>query len=82
MFRAVQMEKVAQMKSRAKCPDLIPVKPVYSVKELCCQLGISRALFYRLLQEGKGPRILKAGKRTLITNEAAEEWKHRMERAA
>jgi len=82
VFRAIPKGEHQNMQIRAKCPDLIPVKSVYSVKEFCCQFGISRALFYRLLQEGKGPRIIKAGKRTLITNEAAEAWKRSMERAA
>jgi excisionase family DNA binding protein len=67
------------MRNNALCPDATPNKPIYSVKELCCQFGISRASFYKLLQEGKGPRVLKAGKRTLITQEAVEAWKRRME---
>lgn len=50
-----------------------------SVYEFCKQSGISRALFYKLVREGKGPRIMKVGRRTLVSCQAAEEWQHTME---
>ncbi len=50
-----------------------------SVLEFCQQSGISRALFYKLVREGKGPRTMKVGSRTLISQEAAQEWQHKME---
>ncbi len=53
----------------------------YSVRDFCREHGISRGLFYRLLREGRGPRVIKAGRRTLISREAAEEWRRRMEGA-
>lgn len=70
------------MRNTYLCPDLIPIKPIYSVKEFCCQHGISRALFYKLRQEGHGPSVIKVGKRTLITNEAAEAWRRTLEKVA
>jgi predicted DNA-binding transcriptional regulator AlpA len=69
------------MRTRAICPDQVPVKPIYSIKEFCCQHGISRSLLYKLLQSGHGPRVIKAGKRTLITNDAAVEWRRNQEQA-
>jgi transposase-like protein len=57
------------------------MKIIYSVTEFCREHGISRGLFYRLVREGLGPRVAKAGRRTLITAEAAAEWRHRMEAA-
>jgi predicted DNA-binding transcriptional regulator AlpA len=42
--------------------------------------GISRSLFYRLVAEGRGPKITKVHGRTLISTEAAAEWRARMER--
>jgi len=54
----------------------------FSVTEFCVEHGISRGLFYNLVKEGKGPRIIKAGRRTLISQEAAEEWRRTMERAS
>ncbi len=57
-------------------------KAAFSVAEFCREHGISRGLFYRLLREGHGPRVIKAGRRTLISQEAAEQWRRRMEDAA
>ena len=56
-------------------------KAAFSVAEFCREHGISRGLFYSLLREGRGPRVIKAGRRTLISREAAEEWRRRMEAA-
>lgn len=47
----------------------------YSIKEFCAQHGISRNLFYTLIKAGKAPRTLKLGKRRLISEEAAAEWR-------
>ena len=52
-----------------------------SVEEFCTAHKISRATFYKLLAIGKGPRIMKIGTRTLISDEAAAEWRREMERA-
>ena len=54
-------------------------KAAYSVAEFCAAHGISRATFYNLLKAGLGPRIMKLGSRTLISTEAALEWRQRME---
>jgi excisionase family DNA binding protein len=51
-----------------------------SVAEFCHQHGISRGTFYKLVSEGRGPKAVKIGRRTLISSEAAEEWRRRMER--
>lgn len=57
-------------------------KPVYTVPEFCLEHRISRSLLYKLLQQRNGPRIMKVGKRTLITIEAAEAWRRSLEKAA
>jgi predicted DNA-binding transcriptional regulator AlpA len=51
-----------------------------SVPAFCRDHGVSRSLFYRLLKEGQGPRLTKVARRTLISAEAAAEWRARMER--
>ena len=51
----------------------------YSVTEFCRDHGISRGLFYNLMRDGLGPRTMKVGRRTLISCEAAQEWRRRME---
>jgi len=50
-----------------------------SVAGFCRQHGISRSHFYNLLKRGDGPVILKAGRRTLVSADAAAKWRRRME---
>ncbi len=52
---------------------------VYSVSDFCREHGISRGLFYNLLRVGRGPRVIKAGRLTLISQEAVEEWRKNLE---
>jgi hypothetical protein len=54
-------------------------KKAFSVTEFCDEHGISRALFYLLQARGSGPRIMKVGRRTLVSVEAAREWRRAME---
>jgi len=54
----------------------------YDVDTFCARHKISRSFFYLLLKEGNGPRLMKVGRRTLITAEAAADWRHKMERSA
>jgi hypothetical protein len=49
----------------------------FSVDEFCEAHRISRAFFYLLQKERRGPRTLKVGRRTLISAEAAAEWRNR-----
>ncbi len=57
-------------------------KAAFSVADFCREHAISRGLFYQLLKDGKGPKTMKLGRRTLISQEAAQEWRRRMETAA
>jgi hypothetical protein len=52
------------------------------VDGFCREHGISRGHFYNLLKRGEGPAIMKVGRRTLISAEAAAEWRRRMEATA
>jgi predicted DNA-binding transcriptional regulator AlpA len=49
----------------------------FSVPEFCQAHRISRAFFYKLLKAKSGPRILKLGYRTIVSAEAAAEWRNR-----
>ena len=51
-----------------------------SVPAFLAEHGISRSLFYRLVQQGRGPRITKIAGRTLVSAAAAADWRARMER--
>jgi predicted DNA-binding transcriptional regulator AlpA len=54
-------------------------KKSFSINHFCVTHGISRATFYNLVKKRLAPRIMKVGKRTLISAEAAAEWRTRME---
>lgn len=52
----------------------------YSIQHFCITHGISRATFYNLVKKQMAPRLMKVGKRTLVSAEAAAEWRVRMEK--
>lgn len=54
-------------------------KQSFSIKEFCELHAISRSFFYVLREKGEAPRLMKVGRRTLISAEAAAEWRKSME---
>ena len=54
-------------------------KQSFSIREFCELHAISRSLFYVLREKGEAPRVMKVGRRTLISAEAAAEWRKNME---
>jgi len=50
-----------------------------SIADFCQAHGISRGTFYNLKQRGMAPTVMKVGKRTLISVEAAAVWRRAME---
>ncbi len=63
--------------------DSTPVRSAdpatYTVTTFCQEHNISRSYLYRLWNEGRGPRRTKLGRRTLISREAAADWRRQME---
>jgi predicted DNA-binding transcriptional regulator AlpA len=57
----------------------MPQPEVFDINSFCQSHKISRSFLYKLIAEGRGPRLLKLGRRTLISSEAAAEWRARME---
>jgi hypothetical protein len=53
----------------------------FSIDEFCLRHCFSRAYFYKLRQEGKGPREMHLGDRVLITAESAAAWRRDREAA-
>ncbi|MDD5211917.1 MAG: hypothetical protein PHV62_05840 [Sulfuricurvum sp.] len=51
----------------------------YSIEEFCKNHKISKAHFYNLQKKQLTPRIMKVGKRVLISEEAAIDWRKKME---
>ena len=76
------MAKTVKMRARVRRP-LPPIYELaaFSVFGFCVAHGLSRSLFYRLVRSGAGPRIMKCGRRTLISVEAAQRWRRARERA-
>ena len=58
------------------------MRQLSSVQQFCADHSLSRSFFYKLCQQGKGPRLTKLGARTLVSMEAAAEWRARMEAAS
>ncbi|MCC8963755.1 helix-turn-helix domain-containing protein [Bradyrhizobium sp. Pear76] len=59
-------------------PTTVKPRLAYTVPEFCQILGISRALFYKMVKQGKGPRLMKIGSLTRISAEALQDFKKRM----
>ena len=57
-------------------------REAHTVSTFCKAFQISRSMFYKLARDGKAPRLMKVGRRTLISAEATEEWQRRMEQSA
>jgi hypothetical protein len=54
----------------------------YSIEQFCAAHGgISEAFFHKLVSEGRGPKLMKVGARTLISVEAAAAWRRACEAA-
>ncbi len=74
-----------QIRKRARARRALP--PVYelgaySVYGFCLAHGLSRRKFYYMRRAGEGPRVMKCGRRTLISVEAAQRWRRARERMA
>lgn len=55
------------------------VKKAFTIPEFFDAYSISRSKFYEMRKAGSGPRIMKVGRRTLISVEAATAWRRRLE---
>ncbi|MBI3776765.1 MAG: hypothetical protein HY273_14685 [Gammaproteobacteria bacterium] len=54
----------------------------FTIELFCKSHGISRAMFYKLKAEGRGPRLMQVGTKPLISREAAQDWRKAMEQVA
>jgi excisionase family DNA binding protein len=51
----------------------------YTVEEFCARHRITKRRFYELISEGRGPRLMRLGRRPLISREAAAEFRRALE---
>jgi hypothetical protein len=57
-------------------------RDAYSIPEFCLRHGFSQAKYFQIAASGEGPRVMRVGKRVLISREAATEWRRSREAAA
>jgi hypothetical protein len=82
LFYTQALEVTGVLLQMDKKPTAAPLALAFSVEEFCTLHRISRCYFYKLLRNGLGPRIIKIGARTLISVEAAADWRREREVAA
>jgi hypothetical protein len=58
--------------------DAVPVR-AYSIRTFCEAHSISPDMFFKMQRGGWGPVVMKVGHRTLISEEAAKDWRRAME---
>jgi hypothetical protein len=69
-------------KYRRKPPSVDPNLLAMSIKAFCALHAISEDQFFKMQRKGWGPVTMKVGSRTIISHEAAAEWRRQREQAA
>jgi hypothetical protein len=54
----------------------------FSIKQFCELHGISLDFYFKLQRRGLGPKVMRVGARTLISQESAAEWRRACEQGA
>ncbi len=54
-------------------------RSAYTIAEFCAEHRVSRTHLYELCKAGRGPRLMKLGRRVLISIEAAADWRRQIE---
>jgi hypothetical protein len=77
---AVEIEPLPPKKAAAS-PSRVPPKArgppagAYTIRQFCAAHSISEAFFYVLRARGEGPRMMRLGRRRLISLEEARRWR-------
>ncbi len=50
------------------------IDALQSIPKFCKDNGISRAFFYKLRADSKGPKVTKLGSRSVITPKSRKDW--------
>jgi hypothetical protein len=54
-------------------------RAAYTIAEFCEAHRVSRSKLYQLWDAGVGPRIMRVGKKVIISSEAAADWRRARE---
>src|SRR5262249_3717608 len=82
--RRVKVKQKTHDRPQARAPPASLGAEVcaYSIKQFCdLHGGMSQSYFHKLVSEGRGPRLMKIGARTMISREAAADWRRAQEAA-
>jgi hypothetical protein len=80
--QAKQLDAEDDKTKRKRKRDPPPERLAFTFDEFCRAHAMSRAHLYNLLKRGEGPAIMRAGKKVLITAEAAAAWRAKSASAA
>ena len=58
--------------------SIITTDALQSIPRFCEENEISKAFFYKLKAQGKAPKIVKLGSRSMITPESRLEWRQQL----
>lgn len=72
---------MAELNRRKLVLETISVKPVMTKEEFCLVHDISVASLDNYCRDGIGPRLMRTTGRTMITQEAASDWRKAREEA-
>jgi hypothetical protein len=64
------------MRKQAPAP---PDADAFTIEEFCSRHRITKRRFYELCASGRGPRLMRLGRRPLISREAAADFRRRLE---
>ena len=80
--RRKRHQRHREQQQQAPPPIGAEVIGAYSIEQFCAAHGgISEAFFHKLVSEGRGPKLMKVGTRTLVSVEAAAAWRAQQEAA-
>jgi hypothetical protein len=63
-------------------PEVPPFRgppAAYDIVGFCRAHSISESFFYKLVDQGRGPRLMRVGRRVLVSAESAAAWRAAME---
>jgi len=70
--------KFAGITRNGRAGEPIPLA-CYSIRQFCAAHDISEDMFFKIQRQGFAPKTMRVGARTLISIEAAAEWRHERE---
>ena len=79
MEQSIRADFHEQEQPKMNATSSIAPRAADSVKDFCHAHSITKVTFYKMQKEGTGPRIMKVGARTLISAEAAADWRRQCE---